>query len=269
VIRSRVAPATVEPGSGALTGHIHATGYCGSARWRGATRCCCRLNSTASARRATPSRLLLRKRERQAMIVRTARLLLVDQRAPEVTGIRRFLSAEAGVWPFRADVLHPAHGRADPSAYEMRAPASKQESDMLGRRAPGAPQYGVSVRVPLYAADSSHRRTTEESQRLADRLRRCGGAEGSLLERGRQGRDLGAAGGGVERSRDRASAWPCPGEREQPPGENGRHSAQSPPAPREVPEPRGARGDLARDRRRPVGAQDRPGARSFPHDDHA
>ncbi len=36
---------------------------------------------------------------------------------------------------------------------------------------------------------------------------------------------------------------------------------------RAVPEPRRARGDLARDRRRPLGPRDRPDAGPLPHDD--
>jgi hypothetical protein len=34
-----------------------------------------------------------------------------------------------------------------------------------------------------------------------------------------------------------------------------------------MPEPRGARGDLARDSPRAIGTRDRPGPRSLPHDD--
>ena len=75
--------------------------------------------------------------------------------------------------------------------------------------------------------------------------------------------------GGAERSRDRAPARPSAGEREQPPGENGRHPAEGPPAPREVLERRRARGGLARDRRRSIGPRDRPGAGPLTHDDRA
>ena len=85
--------------------------------------------------------------------------------------------------------------------------------------------------MPAIAAVSSHRRTTRESQRLADRRGRCGDAEGLPSERGDEGRDLEAASAGAERSRDRAAARPCAGERERPPGENGRHPAEGPPAP--------------------------------------
>ncbi len=80
-------------------------------------------------------------------------------------------------------------------------------------------------------AVSNCRRTTREGQRLADQRRRCGDAKGLRPERGDEGRDLGAASGGAERSRDRAEARPCPRDREQPPGENGRHPAQASPAP--------------------------------------
>ena len=75
-------------------------------------------------------------------------------------------------------------------------------------------------------AVSNHRRTTRESQRLADQRGRCGDAKGLRPERGDEGRDLGAASAGAERSRDRAAARPSAGEREQPPGENGRHPAE-------------------------------------------
>ena len=89
---------------------------------------------------------------------------------------------------------------------------------------------------------------------FADQRWRCGDAKGPLPDRGRQGRDLGAASERAERSRDRAPARPCPGDREPPPGESGRDPTEGTAAPRELPEPRRARGDLARDRPRALGA---------------
>ena len=140
---------------------------------------------------------------------------------------------------------------------------------VLPRGDSDAPQARRLCAVPLITAVSSHRRTTRESQRFADERGRCGDAEGLRPERGDEGWDLGAASAGAERSRDRAPARPAAGEREQPPGANGRHPAQGPPAPGEVLELRRARGDLARDRPRALGARDRPGAWSLAHDDRA
>ena len=85
-------------------------------------------------------------------------------------------------------------------------------------------------RVSVPSAVSNHRRTTGESQRLADQRWRCGDAKGLWPERDGEGRDLEAATRGAERSRDRAAARASPWEREQPPGENGRYPAQGPPA---------------------------------------
>src|SRR5215216_5178493 len=88
--------------------------------------------------------------------------------------------------------------------------------------------------IPLALSEamavSNHRRTTRESQRLADQRRRCGDAKGLQSERGDEGRDLEAASAGAERSRGRAAARASQGQREQPPGENGRHPAEGPPA---------------------------------------
>src|SRR4051794_15487743 len=109
----------------------------------------------------------------------------------------------------------------------MRARASRSTATIPLR----SKNAGTPLEVLLVAAVSSYRRTTRESQRFADQRGRCGDAEGLRTERGDEGGDLEAASAGAERSRGRAPARPCAGEREQPPGENGRHPAEGPPAP--------------------------------------
>jgi hypothetical protein len=107
-------------------------------------------------------------------------------------------------------------------------------------------------------ADSNHRRTTGESQLPADQRRSCGGAKGRRAERGHEGRDLGAASTGVERARDRSPTRAPTPDGESLSGEGGRHPPATAAARGAVADPRRARGDLARDRPRALGARDPP-----------
>src|SRR5215217_8712002 len=118
-----------------------------------------------------------------------------------------------------------------PAPRPQQEPVECRRECRVTRTRTSRPLRGGTSTVFLSWAVSNHRRTTRESQRLADHRGGCGDAKGLRPERGDKGRDLEAASAGAERSRDRAPAWPCAGEREQPPGENGRHPPQGPPAP--------------------------------------
>src|SRR5437588_10865485 len=117
----------------------------------------------------------------------------------------------------------PVHARRGPGRPQRQAPSARnfttrRKHPPLGDR----PAFAGGLRLsPHHARESATSLTNEV---------RCGDAEGSLFDRGCEGRDLGATRGGGERGRDQSPARYAEADGEQVPAADGRGQAEGTPS---------------------------------------